>query len=137
LARLAVQLGMWLSRPARAGAGWARHGLLDLAPSRAGSSPPWARPSPLYSSRAGGLLSFFADKAVPRVGLRGSQCGGARIRCADGRARVRVSAEARMRVWAPDGHSGKCLNGMAATRTRRRGRVAGVDAHGEAMARAW
>jgi hypothetical protein len=49
---------------------------------------------------------------------------------------VRVGAEARVRVWVPEGCSGKCLNGMAATRTRRRGRVAGVDARGEAMAQA-
>jgi hypothetical protein len=54
---------------------------------------------------------------------------------ADGRVRVRVSAGARVRVWAPEGRSGKCLNSMAATRTRRRGRVAGLDAHGEAVAR--
>jgi hypothetical protein len=50
---------------------------------------------------------------------------------------VRVGAEACVRVWAPEGRSGKCLNDLAATRTRRRGRVAVANAHGEAVARAW
>jgi hypothetical protein len=43
----------------------------------------------------------------------------------------------RVCVWAPKGRLGKCLNYLAATRTQRRGRVAGANAHGEAMARAW
>jgi hypothetical protein len=55
----------------------------------------------------------------------------------DGRVRVRVSAVVRARLWAPEGCSGECLNGMAATRTRRHDRLAGVDAHGEAVAQAW
>jgi hypothetical protein len=50
---------------------------------------------------------------------------------------VRVGAVARVRVRTPEGCSGKSLNGLATTRMRRRGHVAGVDAHGEAVARAW
>jgi hypothetical protein len=40
-------------------------------------------------------------------------------------------------VRAPGGCSGKCPSDLAATRTRRRGRVAGVIAHGVAVAWVW
>jgi hypothetical protein len=90
------------------------------------------------SSRAGGVVFFLlTDRAGPGVSVRGIRCGGPdpvqRCRCVCAcvwRPRARA-------VRAPGGCSGECPSDMAATRTRRRGRVAGVIAHGVAVAWVW
>jgi hypothetical protein len=73
-ARLAVQLGLRLSRPARAGAGWARHGLARLG-SFAGRLPLLHGLGLLFSSspRWADLLSSpprWAGPSPPRGWLR-------------------------------------------------------------------
>jgi hypothetical protein len=111
---------------------------LGLAPSRAGSSPPWAGPSSFFSSlgwafsssRAGCVCSSFplTDSVVPHVGLRGIQCGGVWIRCADGCERVRVGAVAPRCVCEcehPEGARGK-----APTTWPRRERVVAAASRG-------
>jgi hypothetical protein len=70
---------------------------------------------------AASALPLRADRAVPRGGLGRIRCGEAGSGAAEGRACVHVSAVARVRVRTPEGCSGKSLNGLAATRTRRRG----------------
>jgi hypothetical protein len=125
LARLVVWLG---SGPPRVGFflgrddPWAAVGWLD-----ASSSPPRGSGCLLFFSSLTGWAQLSAsagsDVASPDAARQMRVC-------------VRVSAEARVRVWTPEGRSGKCLNGMAATRTRRRGRIAGVDMHGEVVVQA-
>jgi hypothetical protein len=118
LARLVTQLGLRLSRPARQ---------VGYASAKLGSARPGSAPSAgrflllpglgflsslpfllaglalrLLLARAGGVVLLpLSDSAAPGVGLRWIPCGDARIRCAGGRARVRVSAEARVRVLRP------------------------------------
>jgi hypothetical protein len=134
------QLGLRLSRPARAGGLAGREGWLGSDPSRAGFLSSVGRTCRFIfsSSRPGGFCSslLLTDRLGPGVGVHEIKCGGAGSGAKERRACVHVGAEARVRVWAPEGHSGKCLNGLAATLTRRRDRVAGVDAHGKAVAQA-
>jgi hypothetical protein len=133
------QLGLRLSRPARflglagSSSGWlcSWAGLASFISRTGSASSPSVPRSPAASA------PFHADRAVPRGGLGGIRCGGPGSGAAGGRACVRVGAVARVRVWTLEGCSRKGLNGLAATRTRRRGHVAGVVAHGEAVARAW
>jgi hypothetical protein len=86
-ARLAVQLGLRLSRPAWAGAGWVHHGLARLGSyaGRLSSSMGWTffllllaglPPSPSPPRGPAASVSVFADRVAPLVGLYGIRCGG-------------------------------------------------------------
>jgi hypothetical protein len=130
------QLGLRLSRPARADGLDGREARLGLTPPRAGgllfllllllgwpfvfspSRPGVFWPPPPLTGRS--HLSASAGSSASRLGSG----------VADERACVRECAgESARRVL------GSMPQGMAATRTRRRGRVAGVSMHGEAGSR--
>jgi hypothetical protein len=72
---------------------------------------------------------LLSDRTGPGVSHGGIRCGGL-----DPVQQTRVCECV---CVAPERCSEKGLNGRVATRTRRRGRIAGVDAHGGAVARAW